>query len=93
MKFAIYGILLVLFVFVFHAIFIMVDYGYNNPVNGGFTLMRDKLNESMSPSYRSSSYNQSKMLSQFFGAGRFIILAIAVGCFVVEALDNPKING
>ena len=87
MRFAIIAIILVLFVLIFHSLFVLYDYGFNNPDSGAFTMLEDKLEDRMPESYR----DKNEELLQFFGVGRFIVLAIALACFALEIIDRKRV--
>jgi len=92
MKFAIVGIAMVLLFVVFHFLFIMIDYGYNNPDSGAFSLIDDKLQPYMDKA-PSEYKNKPAELLQFFGLGRFVILAMILVCFAAEAFTRSKVEG
>jgi len=82
------GIALLLLFFIFHALFVMFDYAYNNPDSGAFTQLRDRFNDTMTTEYRDAAYNRSQTYLQFFSLGRFVFLGTCLGCFVIAALDR-----
>ena len=87
MKFALIAVTLVLFVFIFHSLFVLFDYGFNNPDSGAFTMLEEKLEDRMPMSYR----NKNDELIQFFGVGRFVVLAVALACFALEIIDRKRV--
>lgn len=89
MKFAILGVAMVLLFIVFHFLFIMFDFAYNNPDNGAFTLMDDKIAPHMLQA-PSGYTNKPAELAQFFGLGRFIVLAMIIICFIAEVLSRRR---
>lgn len=91
MKFALAAIILVLVAGIFHMVFTVVDYGYNNPDTGAFTRAHDIIRDNMkTPYYQNWLDDQQTFQLQFFGLGRFIILVMAIVLFAVEALTRPK---
>jgi len=85
--FALMAILLITFAALFHMLFIMFDYAYYHPDDGVFTLLPERMNETMNSDYQNSTWNQTIMLRQAFGVGRFITLGLAVTMFVLSAAD------
>jgi hypothetical protein len=92
MKYAILGVLMILFALIFHMMFIMFDYAFFDPDVGGLTRLREEMNESMLTEQRNQAYNNSVMLRQGFGLGRVICIALCPILFVIEALSRPKIQ-
>ena len=81
------AIIMVTFAFVFHMIFIMFDYAYYHPENGIFNMMPERFNETLNTQYQNSAYNQTVMLRQAFGMGRFLVLGIGVVCGIISVVD------
>lgn len=82
------GIALLLLFFIFHGLFVMFDYAYNNPDSGAFTLLREQFNETMNAEQRDIAYDRSQLYMDFFSLGRVAFLATCIGCFVIAALDR-----
>lgn len=85
--FALAAITLVILTGFFHIMFIMFDYAYYNPDNGVFTILPEKMNETMNPIYQNITWNQTMMFREAFGVGRFVTLALGVVMFVIGAMD------
>ena len=88
MKFVVLAIGMVVIAGIFHMLFIMFDYGYNNPDTGAFSRMVEELNETMSPYYRNWMWNNTLMYREFFGIGRFICMALCPILIGVEIFSK-----
>ena len=93
MKFVVAAVFCVIMAALFHMIFIMVDYGFNNPTGGGFVKAQEILDDMLRPEWKNWMHNNSAFSRSFFGMGRFILIAMCVVCFCVEALAKPKVEG
>lgn len=89
-RYAILAIVMVMLAGIFHILFIMFDYGYNNPDTGAFTRLESMMNETLTGDYQQSAFDNNNMMRQFFGIGRFIILAICAIAFVVGVLGTRQ---
>jgi hypothetical protein len=65
----------------------MFDYAYFHPDNGVFPQLSSTMNETMSNEYQNSSYNNSMMLKQAFGVGRFVVLGLSIVFFILSIVD------
>lgn len=75
---------------VFHILFTMFDYGFNNPDSGGFTLLDEQMNETLTGEFRDNANARNAMLHQFFGIGRVVVLAVCVIAIAFILFDrNP----
>lgn len=92
MKLAVVGVAFVLIAGLLHILFVMYDYAYNDPNDGAFIKLRESLNGSMNWEMRNKTYNNSRVVVQMFGIGRFLILAMAVVCFAIEAFSRQRIE-
>ena len=93
MKYAVLAIVMVFMAGIFHVMFIMFDYGFNDPDVGAFRKLPEIMNDSLSPTYQNWTYNQSMLARQFFGVGRFICIALCPILFVIEAVTRkPSTN-
>ena len=88
--FLVFGVMMVMFAGIFHIMFIMYDYGFNNPDSGAFTQLRERLNESMNGSWQTDAYNKSVQLQQFFGIGRVICIGLAPVMFVIAVAGRKN---
>ena len=94
MKFALLAIILVLVAAMFHIVFTVVDYGYNNPDSGGFTIANDIIGDRLKTPYFQNWFdNQTSFTREFFGVGRVVILAMVVVCFAAEGFTRTKVEG
>jgi len=85
--FAVLAVMMICFAGIFHMMFIMFDYVYYHPDNGVFTLLPERMNETMSANYSNAAWNNTVMLRQAFGVGRFAVLGLAVVFFIVGIAD------
>jgi len=67
--------------------FIMFDYAYYNDDTGVFNMMPSRLNETMNAEYQSQAWNQTVMLREAFGMGRFLVLGIGIICGIISVVD------
>jgi len=77
----------------FHVMFIMYDNMYYNDDSGFFTILPEKMNESMSSDRANDSWNQTIKLREAFGWGRVITIIMIPVCIALEAIDRPCITG
>ena len=73
---------------VFHIMFTVFDYGFNNPDTGAFTRLEEYMNETLTGDYQDTAYARNEMARQFFGIGRFVILAICFGLIVYLLVER-----
>ena len=75
----------------FHILFVMFDYGFNNPDSGAFTALEEQMNETLTGEYRNAAYERNVMMREFFGVGRVIIVLICVIIIAYLLFDrNPE---
>jgi len=75
----------------FHILFTMFDYGFNNPDTGAFTALEEQMNETLTGDYQDSAYDLNVMMRQFFGIGRVVIVGICVVVIAFIIFDrNPS---
>ena len=83
-KFAVLIVAMVLMTGIFHMIFIMYDWGFHNPDSGVFTILDEHANDTITNETFKNSYdNNTNMFQDFFGYGRFFLLAVTVIVCVV----------
>ena len=94
MKYVVLAILLVCLAGVFHILFIMFDYGFNNPVSGAFTKLQENFNETVEndPNWTGWYDDHQNFYLQFFGIGRFCLIGLALVFFAVEAISRSRIE-
>ena len=92
MKFAVMAVILVAMFGVFHVLFITMDYVFNDPTEGTFTRMQDRLNETWNIQTQNSVQNMSVMLKTFFGYGRVAVLVMIPIVFFVMSTRKPKME-
>jgi len=89
MKFVVLAIFMVLFFGVFHMVFIVFDYAYNDPDAGAFSLLQDSFNETVEDTDRQDWYNDHQnFYLEFFGIARFGFLALAIIFFIAAAVSK-----
>ena len=93
MRFVIVAIIMVLMAGFFHVMFIMFDNVWYDDDGGVFQVLPEKFNNSMDSETRNSSWNTTVMLRDAFGWGRVICIILVSVCFVLEAVDKPRIEG
>ena len=86
-------LMLVMMLGLFHIVFTVFDYGFNNPESGAFTLLEETMNETLTGDYQSDAFANNQMAREFFGIGRFIIMAIIVIVGAVILFDKPNTSG
>lgn len=75
----------------FHIMFTMFDYGFNNPDSGAFTALQEQMNETLTGDYQTDAYERNVMLREFFGIGRVVIVLICVIIIAFILFDrNPE---
>jgi len=77
-----------MFAGLFHILFVMFDYSFNNPDTGAFTRLGEIANESLTGDHRTQYNDNSVMLGQFFGLGRIILIGVCLIFLAVGALDS-----
>lgn len=92
-KFAILGIFMAVIFGFFHIMFIMMDYGFNDPEKGAFVRVQNVLNDTLSSKYQNWTNNGTVMMRQFFGVGRVVILGVIIVCFTMEIMESRKVEG
>jgi len=93
LRFVIVAVAMILLAGFFHIMFIMFDNVWYNSDNGVFTVIPEKLNDTLSDETRNSSWNTTQVLRSVFGLGRVICIGLCIGCLVLEAVDKPRIQG
>ena len=74
----------------FHIIFTMFDHGFNDPDSGGFTLLQEQINETLTGDYKDTAYERNTMLKEFFGIGRVIIVGMCVLIIAYMLFDRDS---
>jgi len=75
----------------FHILFVMFDYGFNNPESGAFAALEEQMNETLTGDYKDNAYERTVMLREFFGIGRVVIVAVCVIIIAFILFDrNPN---
>jgi len=92
MKYAILAVAFVMLAGTFHMMFIMYDYLYYDNDQGVFNIIADIFNDTMLPEYSANAWNQTQMLYQAFGIGRFVWMGVALLCFAVEVVKRPQME-
>ena len=93
MRFVILAFVMILLAGFFHVMFIMFDNVWYNDDNVIFHVLPEKFNNSLGDATKNSSWNTTVMLRDAFGLGRVICIILVPACFVLEAIDKPRING
>ena len=77
----------------FHILFTMFDYGFNNPDTGAFTVLEEQMNETLTGDYQQSAYDLNVMMREFFGIGRVVIIGIIVAIIAFILFDRNPSSG
>ena len=91
--FAVFTIMFVCIAAIFHFMFIMFDYAYYNPDSGALIKMTEAFNETLSTKYQNDLWNQTVMLREAFGYGRFGFFASGLIIFAVGVFDDRRSKG
>jgi hypothetical protein len=85
--------MLIMLAALFHIMFTVFDYGFNNPDSGAFTLLEEQMNETLTGDHQSDAYENMLNAREFFGMGRVIIIAICVGVMAFILVDRDHSSG
>jgi len=86
MKFAVIIVAFVILAGTFHIMFTLFDYFYYDNETGVIPRMADILNNSLDTPTQNNAWNNTLMLRQAFGIGRFLWFGMAIFCTVVAVL-------
>lgn len=89
-RFAIIAIVMIVLAGFFHVMFVIMDYGYNNPETGAFRRVQNALNDTLSDSYASWVNNGTMKMRQFFGIGRVVVVGVCILACSLEILERRR---
>ena len=78
---------------IFHILFTVFDHGFNNPDTGGFTMLEEQMNETLTGDYQQSAYDLNVMMREFFGIGRVVIVGVCVVIIAFILFDRNPDSG
>lgn len=87
-------VILCVMAFMFHWLFIMFDYAFHDPDQGGFNKLRDAGNDSIKNDFfKNQTNNQSNFLREFFGYARVICIGVIFLVAGIAILEGRKPQG
>lgn len=90
MKYVVLAIFLVLMAGIFHMLFVVFDYAYNDPTRGAFSMLQDDFNESHNDTWDDWYEDHNNLYMQFFGIGRVGCIFLAILFAVVGMVSKYR---